>query len=99
MAYDVRKYYINGNEICDDDCNNLEICILSKDSLGSINGWFDSQCKYLPKNFKFIRRKYTDQKDQTFVIYSQRKQSTNSASLFSSKLFILILCFSLVKQI
>lgn len=99
MSYEVRKYYIDGNEICDDDCNNLEICILSKDSFGSINGWFDSQCKYLPKNFKSIRKKYIGQRDQTFIIYSQRTQNTNSAFLFVPKCIYLILFIILSKLI
>lgn len=80
VSYEVRKDYINENEICTNDCNNIEICILSKDSFGSINGWFDSQCKYVP-NFNFIRNKFNKQ-NHPFVIYSRRTQKTNSATRF-----------------
>lgn len=81
MSYEVRNDYISGQDICKEECNNLEICILSKNSFGLINGWFDSQCKYLPNNFESIKSKYTKKKDQSLVLYSQRMQGTSSASL------------------
>lgn len=80
VSYEVRKDSINENDLCNDDCDNLEICILSKDSFGSINGWFDSQCKYVP-NLNSIKKKFNYKKNQPFVIYSQRAQRTNSATL------------------
>lgn len=96
MSYEVRKEYISEHEICNDECDNLEICILSKDSFGSINGWFDSQCKYLPNNFESIKKRHID---QTFVIYSQRVQNTNSASMFFPEFKYLIFIIVIVKQV
>lgn len=94
VSYEVRRDSINGDQICDNDCNNLEICILSKNSYGSINGWFDSQCKKLPKNFKTSNRK-----NQPFVIYSQRTKTTNSTSLFLPNLLCIILFVMVGRQI
>lgn len=80
MSYEARIDYIKGNEICNEECSNLEICILTKNSFGLINGWFDSQCKYLPSNFDSIRNKYNERRDQSFIIYSKRIQMKSSAS-------------------
>lgn len=74
LPYDKRITNIIGDEICDGNCNNLELCALSKDSNGTINGWFDSQCIFLPNDFERIRNKYNDRSSQIFVIHSIRKQ-------------------------
>lgn len=74
LPYDKRSMNIIGDEICDGNCNNLELCALSKNSNGTINGWFDSQCIYLPNDFERIRNKYNDRSSQIFVIHSVRKQ-------------------------
>lgn len=89
VSYEVRRDNINESDICNDDCDNLEICILSKDSFGSINGWFDSQCKYVP-NLSSVRKKFNNKKKQPVVIYSQRTQRTNSATLFVPKCIYMI---------
>lgn len=97
VSYEVRKDFIIGHKICNDACNNLEICVLSKNSFGSINGWFDSQCKHLPNNFESIKKRYSGQKDQTYVIYSQRVQYKSSASIFFVDFKYLIFIMVLVK--
>lgn len=74
LSYDKRSIKIMGHDICDGNCNNLELCALSKDSNGTISGWFDSQCIYLPNDFERIRKKYNDRSNSIFVIHSLRKQ-------------------------
>lgn len=74
LPYDRRMDHIFGSEICEGNCQHLELCVLSKNSQGSINGWFDAQCVYLPPNFEDIRDKYTINFSQIYVIHSVRKQ-------------------------
>lgn len=91
ISYEKRYDLIVGHEICDTDCMNLELCILTKDSYGKINGWFDYQCKYLPNNLENLKKKYTDNIEQTYIIQSldnriQAKsvQNTNNAVFFET---------------
>lgn len=98
LSYELRNDYISGYEICNTECNNLELCILTKNSNGSINGWFDSQCSFLPNNFEFIRKKYSDHR-QTFIIYSQRLQAKSSATLYIADYKYLIIIIFLGKKL
>lgn len=74
LPYDRRIDDIIGSEICNSNCNNLELCVLSKNSHGSINNWFDAQCVYLPQNFDDIRDRYDIHFGQIYVIHSVRRQ-------------------------
>lgn len=74
LPYDKRSVNVIGDEMCDGNCNNLELCALAKDSNGTINEWFDSQCIYLPNDLERIRKKYNDRSTQIYVIHSIRKQ-------------------------
>lgn len=101
IPYDYRTDSIIWDEICHGNCPNLELCVLSKNSHGLINRWFDTQCIYLPNDLLQIREKYTYNNNQKYVIYSARTQSidkinwgsSNSASFFniSRQIQILIL--------
>lgn len=73
VSYEYRTDHIGGTEICQEDCEHLELCVLSKDSHGSINGWFDTQCLFLPNDLKYVREKYAGRNDQIYVVYSKRK--------------------------
>lgn len=69
--YDKRIDQIDGQSICDGrSCRNLELCVLSKNSRGTISGWFDSQCVYLPNDFDSVRRRYNERVDQVYYIHS-----------------------------
>lgn len=74
IPYDYRSDHINGTEICQVNCQHLELCVLSKNSHGSINRWYDKQCINLPNNIEYIQGKYT-RSEQIFVIYSIRSQN------------------------
>lgn len=91
VGYEKRTDRICGHAICDTECSNLELCVLTKNSYGTINGWSDFQCKYLPNNFENIREIYNDRNDKIYVIHSFRKKilgksipSTNDAYLYRS---------------
>lgn len=75
IPYDHRSDYIKGTEICQQNCNHLQLCVLSKNSHGSINRWFDNQCIDLPNNFEYIQGKYVPQNEQIYVIYSIRTKN------------------------
>lgn len=77
VPYDRRTDSIAGNEICQGYCKNLELCVLSKNSHGSINRWFDSQCLYLPNDLEQIRGIYTQNSNQIYYIHSVRKHIRN----------------------
>lgn len=83
VSYEYRSDHIEGSEICREDCEHLELCVLSKDSHGSINGWFDTQCLFLPNDIKYIREKYTTRNDQIYAIYSKRKLARTKAKFKS----------------
>lgn len=73
IPYENRIDKIEGKNVCQNNCQNLELCVMSKDSRGSINEWFDSQCIYLPDDLKDIQEKYTVNYDRIQVIHSLRK--------------------------
>lgn len=74
ISYDKRYDQIMGSDICDeDDCYDLELCVMSKNSNGVINGWFDSQCVYLPSDFDDIKRKYSSRNHQIYILHSIKK--------------------------
>lgn len=83
VSYEYRSDNIPGDELCEENCDSLEICVLSKDSNGSINGWFDTQCSYLP-NLGYAKRRYTSDSEQIFKIYSLRKQIRVKSDLVSN---------------
>lgn len=74
VSYELRSDQITGNEICNKDCTNIELCILSKNSYGAINGWFQTQCTYLPQNFRNIVEKYRYRKDRYYILRPLRLQ-------------------------
>lgn len=75
LSYEYRVDQIIGSDICDgNSCRNLELCVLSKNSHGIINGWFDAQCVYLPNDLPKIMRKYTVRDSQVYVIHSVVKR-------------------------
>lgn len=74
LSYEKRNDDIIGSEICNGNCRNLELCVLTKNSHGTINGWFDNQCVYLPSDLERIQNKYDIQSNQIYVIHSLRKQ-------------------------
>lgn len=85
ISYESRIDQIYGHEICRDGtkCGNLELCVLSKDSRGTISGWFDSQCVRLPNNFSTIRKRYAMYNEQVFYIQSLvKKIRAPTVSLF-----------------
>lgn len=105
VSYEKRTDHINGYDICVNDCSKLEICILSKNSFGTLNGWFDSQCKYLPNNLKYVQEKYSESNNKLYVIMSfrnhtksQDKRISNNATLVQIFLDakLLTLCFLII---
>lgn len=75
LSYEYRHDQIIGSDICDgSNCRNLELCVLSKNSHGIINGWFDAQCVYLPNELPKIMRKYSPNNSQVYVIHSVVKR-------------------------
>lgn len=69
--YDSRIDQIDGHSICDENgCKNLELCVLTKNGYGIINGWFDSQCVYLPNHFETIIDRYHARNEQILYIHS-----------------------------
>lgn len=111
ISYEKRTDYIKGREICENDCSKLELCIISKNSYGTLNGWFDSQCKNLPNNLKNIQEKYSKFNDRMYVIMSLKNQiniqdmhiSTKATSVhifLDAKLFTVVLmnCFYTLKR-
>lgn len=89
--YDSRIDQIDGSSICDGSgCRNLELCVLSKSSRGTISGWFDSQCVYLPSDFESIRRRYSARSEQVFYVHSivkkiQARRALTAEDLASSQ--------------
>lgn len=75
IPYDHRSDKIPGYEICQGRCTSLELCVLSKNSHGSINRWFDTQCMHLPNNLEHIFNEYTFNNNQIYRIHSIRKQA------------------------
>lgn len=76
IPYESRIDNIKGADICQKNCQNLELCVMTKNSHGSINEWFDSQCIYLPNNLESIQDKYTTHNDRIYVIHSMRRKIT-----------------------
>lgn len=75
LSYEYRVDQITGSDICDgQNCGNLEMCVLSKNSNGTINGWFDAQCIYLPNDLPKIMRKYTQNNGQVHYVHSVAKR-------------------------
>lgn len=75
LSYEYRFDQIIGSDICDgNNCRNLELCVLSKNSHGIINGWFDAQCVYLPNDLPKIMRKYSTSNSQIYFIQSVVKR-------------------------
>lgn len=75
LSYEYRADQIIGSDICDGNgCRNLELCVLSKNSHGLFNGWFDAQCVYLPNDLPKIMRKYTRNNGQAYIIHSLVKR-------------------------
>lgn len=89
VSYEKRWDQFTGNEICQDDCSQLELCVQTKNSFKKLNGWFDSQCVYLPKNFEKIKRKYTVDSSQINIIHSIRRnisaKTSNDGALTSNQ--------------
>lgn len=102
LSYDKRTDDIIGGDICSGNCMHLELCVLSKSSLNIINGWFDTQCIYLPNDFERIQSKYDENNGQIYVIHSLRKQiraqsaydrfdnSANAANQLTSSIRIML---------
>lgn len=74
MAYDDRTVQIPGAYISDNYDGQLELCVLAKNSDGTIRTWFESQCIYLPENFETIKETYGTQRSQPYLIHSLRKR-------------------------
>lgn len=86
LPYDQRKDYIPGNEFCHRNCEDMELCILAKDSHGSISSWFDTQCVLLPKNFEDIQEKYSVHSNQMYIIHSTRQKLRDQKKTYVHKL-------------
>lgn len=97
IPYNHRSDYIKGTEICLENCNQLELCVLSKNSHGSINRWFDNQCMNLPNNFEYIQGKYGPQNEQIYVIYTIRAKNNSTYKNLGMMKFLpfVIICFEL----
>lgn len=73
VPYDSRVVQLPGSEICDGNCELLEMCVMAKNSFGTITEWFDSQCIYLPNDFDRIKKKYNSRYNQMYIIHSIKK--------------------------
>lgn len=77
LAYDTRSIDIKGDDISADYENGLQICVLAKNSDGTIGSWFDSQCYNLPTDFESIKRKYAPGYHAVYEILSSKKNRRN----------------------
>lgn len=64
---------IPGDKLQNENMEQLQICILAKDSANNLRSSFDSQCYALPNDFKNIKRQYTDNYAGSYSIFSSRK--------------------------
>ena len=86
LAYDTRITSIAGSEL--DAINfsdNVQLCILAKNSDGIILGWFESQCIKLPSSFNAIMKKFNKRPATFFKIFEQdRKNIGKNLIVFNS---------------
>lgn len=73
LAYDTRVVDIRGDAISSDYQNGLQVCVLAKNSDGTIGSWFDSQCFDLPSDFESVKRKYSQGYHAVYEILSSKK--------------------------
>lgn len=85
LAYDTRKIEIKGEEISSEYQGYLQLCVLAKNSEGTIGSWFDSQCFDLPSDFESIKRKYSAGYHSAYTILSSKKNRLNASKSRTSK--------------
>lgn len=85
LAYDTRKIEFKGDEISSDYQGQLQLCVLAKNSEGTIGSWFDSQCFDLPSDFEGIKRKYSAGYYSVYTILSSKKNRLNLSKSRTSK--------------
>lgn len=85
LAYDTRKIEIKGDDISGDYQGHLQLCVLAKNSEGTIGSWFDSQCFDLPSDFESIKRKYSAGYYSVYTILSSKKNRLNASKSRTSK--------------
>lgn len=85
LAYDTRKIEIKGDEISSEYQGQLQLCVLAKNSEGTIGSWFDSQCFDLPSDFENIKRQYSAGYHSVYTILSSKKNRLNASKSRTSK--------------
>lgn len=108
LPYDTRLANISGSILGKIDfAQNIELCILSKNSENFVLNTFDNQCTKLPKNLNSIMAKYNKRPSSFFKIYEMDKRhmgrnalALNSASTIRfNALLMAILCFQILRNL
>lgn len=87
LPYDTRLITIDANDIPqNNDDNPLQFCVMGKSSSGIINGWYEAQCKDLPRNFDNVKKVYNEKYNSAFVVLSTDKRIKVSKSAATSSL-------------
>lgn len=96
IPYDQRTFNISLNNIYS---NNMEICLLSKDSRGKINKWNKHQCFVLHNEWKILNKKCYRNSGRYCDIYNYKSKAftelkTNRASYIYGKKIVWLLIVS-----
>lgn len=86
LAYDTRITSIASSEL--DALNfsdDIQLCILAKNSDGIILGLFESQCIKLPSNFKAVMKKFNKRPSTFFKIFEQDRKNIGKNAIVLSK--------------
>ena len=85
LAYDTRITSFSSSELdALNFSNNIQLCILAKNSDGIILGWFDSQCIKLPSNFNAVMKKFNKRPSTYFKIFEQDRKNIGKNAIVLS---------------
>ncbi len=74
LAYDERSFEITEGELPKNFNDQIEVCVLAKNSDGVIRSWFNSQCFDLTANFESVVRKFNANYNYEYSIVSPKKK-------------------------
>lgn len=107
LPYDSRLANISGAILGKIDFKqDLELCVLSKNSENFVLNTFDTQCTKMPKNLNSIMTKYNKRPSSFFKIYEMDKRHmgrnalalSDASKLSFNTLLIAIFCFHAIRS-
>lgn len=96
IPYDQRTFNISLNNI---NSNNIEVCLLSKDSKGKINKWDKHQCFVLRSEWKVLNKKCYRSSGRHCDIFNYKSnsfvklQSNEANKIYHVKFIVLLIVY------